>query len=222
MKTLRLKLRFMMILIIGTAAFAAETAPQTHEAKDAKKDIPEAPSPMMVTDGACLSDPAVLEDIQAQKDKIAQDRKDLEARETELKAREQALQDELKKLTAIRDDIEKTNALHKKENEGKVAKLIEILEGMSPKSAAKMLAELDESLAVEAVNRMSTQKISKIMNLIEPQKSSRLSELLAGVARSRMLANNGKATETNVKGGDKNGTNQQNNQSNREPVGKKQ
>jgi hypothetical protein len=88
---------------------------------------------------------------------------------------------------------------------------------MSPKAAAEVLAELDEALAVSAINRMETVKLAKIMNKMEAGKSSRLSEILAGVVRARKGISAPAAshdadvtTEKSAKGGDKNdGQNEQ-------------
>jgi flagellar motility protein MotE (MotC chaperone) len=119
--------------------------------------------------------------------------KALDAREQELKARETALDSEMKKLQSIRDDIAKVDESRGKENDARVAKIVETVETMSPKAAAPLLA--------------------KIMNVMEPHKSARLSELLAGVVRAKSteserapahIASNG-ATETaskSAKGGE--------------------
>lgn len=138
--------------------------------------------------GSCLSDPSVLQEIRAQRESISKTQKELAAKEAELKTREQAIADEMKKLVAIRDEIGKTDALKKKDAQEKVAKIIETLETMSPKASAKMLAELDDSLAVEVLTKMDTTKLAKIMNLLEPKRASKLTEILAGVDRARVLA----------------------------------
>jgi hypothetical protein len=52
-----------------------------------------------------------------------------------------------------------------------------------------MFAELDDSLAVEVLSKMDTEKVAKIMNLLEPKRSSALAEILAGVARAKAVAN---------------------------------
>ncbi|MFL5814641.1 MAG: hypothetical protein ACJ763_13785, partial [Bdellovibrionia bacterium] len=55
--------------------------------------------------GACLSDPSVLDEIRAQRESLAKAQKELAAKEQELKDREKALAEEIKKVQAIRDDI---------------------------------------------------------------------------------------------------------------------
>ncbi len=163
---------------------------------------------------ACLANQTAVEDIRIQREKLEEMRKELAAREAELKAREQAVGDELKKLELARQEIQKLDTLQKKDNETKVAKLVETLENMSPKAGAALLGSLDEALAVTAMQKLTTPKLAKLMNLMEPARSSRLSEVLAGVARARNGAtpaggssnrvdNHANLNHTNKKGGDK-------------------
>jgi len=56
---------------------------------------------------------------------------------------------------------------------------VETVEKMSPKNAAKLLASIDERLAVTAMQRINTPTLAKIMNSMEPQKLSQLTELMA-------------------------------------------
>jgi flagellar motility protein MotE (MotC chaperone) len=127
----------------------------------------------------CLPKSA-LEDIAKRKKELDDREARLTARDQELSAREKAAQDELKKIQAVRSEIEQVQGAKQKENEEKIARIVELLEGMTPKAASQLVATYDERLAVVAMSRMSTQKLSKILNLMEPKRSVRLMELLAG------------------------------------------
>ena len=134
---------------------------------------------------SCLSDPIVLDEIKKKREEIDQKWKELNAHEAELKARETAINEELKKLQDTRDEIAKLEDTQKKGSEEKIAKVVETLENMSPKSSAQMLSTLDDGLAVAAISQMSTQKLAKVMNVMEPARASKLTELLAGVVRAK-------------------------------------
>lgn len=209
---------------------SARSAEQTqgHESAPAPSSSPEtAPAAPAETaaakvsdEDACVIGAAAIEDMRAQREKIQLREKELAQKEGELKALQGAVQDEFKKLEQLRADMAKVETLKKKENEEKVAKIVETLEGMSPKAASQLLGTLDEALAVTAMQRMSTAKLAKVMNVMEPGRSSRLTELLAGVARVRSVlpqsASNGAAVaaDQSRKGGDKNDSN-----SEQQPVG---
>lgn len=157
---------------------------------------------------SCLVDPSAVADLQKERDAIQEKEKTLAAKEAELKAREQALSDEMKKLDETRAQIAASETQKKLELGEKVAKIVETLQTMSPKAASQLLATLDENLAVAAMNQMDTAKLAKMLNLMEPAKSSRLTELLAGVARSkdRVVATISDVNSTR-KGGEKNDSN---------------
>lgn len=202
---------------------------------EAKTEAPKKVSAIRDSSNAtlCIVDQDAIEDIQKRKAELDSKGKELAAKEMELRAKEKALEDELGKLQEIRDEIAKIEDLQKKGSEEKVNKLVETFETMSPKNAAQVIATIDESLAVAAMQKMSTQKLAKVMNVMETQKSSRLSEMLAGVVRARMnrTASRGAAetTSSHTKGGENKDANANNNTGDntannvgREPAGSKE
>lgn len=129
----------------------------------------------------------VLEDIARQKSMLDAQRRELEARENELKAREKALEDEVAKLKEIRKEIVEAETKKRVENEAKVQKLVETIEMMSPKSASKLLADIEEDLAIDVMAKLSTEKLSKLLGQMDVQNSSRLSERYTGyMAKKRV------------------------------------
>lgn len=193
--------RFLTGILLATVGTIAATLVADVKA-ESPQDAHAVSSAPVVNSGsdreACLTQSAI-DDLRSAREKVEQKEKELAARELELKALETAAQEELQKLQQARADILKMDELRKKENEGKVAKIVATVETMSPKSAAQLIAALDEPLATIAIQKMDTVKLAKIMNVMEPGKSSRLTELLAGVNRSIGAGN------LKQKGGEKDG-----------------
>lgn len=133
----------------------------------------------------CLVDEQALMDLKKAREEIEKQKKEILARESELKRRETAMDSEIKKLEVVRDEVNKLKGAFRSENEEKVNKLVETFETMSPKSASQLLATIDENLAIAAMSKMATPKLAKLLNLMESQKSSRLAEGLVGVARKK-------------------------------------
>lgn len=170
----------------------------TEAAADGNNDDSDESSIHKTSDG-CLADAATLEDLRRQKRELEARTRDLSSRESELRARETALADEMKKLVEARDEFSKMDGDRKKENEGKVAKLVETIESMNPKAASALVSAIDEGLAVQAMSRLSTPKLAKMMNVMDPQRSTKLSELLVGVTRAKRVkstSNDGVAAVT--------------------------
>lgn len=192
--------------------FAEEAAPAaTHEIPEAKAETPKSEVPAdakaVAKKGGCLTDEASIADVQELKKELAKREADLKRREDEVAAKEAAVAEELKKLDVVRDEIKSAQALGDAKSEEKVGKLVETFESMSPKAAAAIVASVDERLAVEAMARLSSAKLGKILAAMEPAKSVPLAEKLAGVVRAkRNTASIGAAETTNrVKGGEENG-----------------
>lgn len=203
------------------AVAAAETTSESEATTIAAP--PEPPKRAPASAGGCLLDENALEDLKQKRSELAAKAHELAQKENELKAAKTALEEELKKISAVRDEIEKMQSLNKKDQEEKVGKLVEAFETMSPKAAAQLLASIDEVLAVEAMGRISTQKLAKIMNIMDPGALSKLTEKLAGVTQAKKLASHGalEVTSESKKGGEKNdGQNQPSTQTAPEPTSK--
>ena len=139
----------------------------------------------------CLVDESIIGDLKRIREENAKKEKEFTLRETEIKSREQALAEEIKDIHETRDAINKFRDAKKKENEEKVNKIIETYLVMSPKAVSKILATLDDDLALAALMKMDTDRLAKVMNLMEPARSSRLSELMAGIDKDKNLGKKG-------------------------------
>jgi flagellar motility protein MotE (MotC chaperone) len=198
--------------------FAEDSAKEVLEAKgtgsaaaaplETAEAAAPAPRTSAVKKGGCLTDEASIADVQELKRDLAKRDAELKKREDEISAKESAVAEELKKLDQMRDEIKLAQNLGDSKSEEKVGKLVETFESMSPKSAAAIVSSVDERLAVEAMARLSSAKLGKILAAMDPAKSAPLAEKLAGVVRvkSRNTASLGAAETTNrVKGGEENG-----------------
>jgi flagellar motility protein MotE (MotC chaperone) len=153
---------------------------------------------------SCLVNELAIEDLKKSKAQIEVKEKEIAAKESEIKVKEEALKEELKKLEKIREEIDHLKTAKKKEEDQKVSRLTETVLTMSPRAASKMFVNMDEKLAVDVMLKMDTDKLAKVLGLMDPVNSSRLSELMAGVQKK--VVKNSLGSE--MKGGEqKNGRN---------------
>jgi len=157
----------------------------TNPAEGAVASAPVPPRPAARPKSGCLTDETALSDAVRMRDELAAERQELEKKEAELAAREKALTEELAKIEAVRDEIQAVSGASTAKNEEKIAKLVETFESMSPKSAAQVISNIDEILARDALARLSSAKVGKILAAMDVSKSARLTESLAGVARAK-------------------------------------
>ncbi len=167
------------------AGITDELALSRSQAEGAPVADPAA-TPVEAVDG-CLPR-AALGDLADRRKELEKKEAALLAREQDLAAREKATQEELKKIQQIRSEIDQVQGARTKESDERVARIVEVLEAMNPKAASQLIATYDERLAVQAMGRMSTPKLSKILNVMDPKRSVKLMELLAGGGTSATSA----------------------------------
>jgi flagellar motility protein MotE (MotC chaperone) len=99
-------------------------------------------------------------------------------READLREAEARLKDRLDELAAVRAELdEKLASLDAQEEERRVG-LVKMTEKMRPKEAAPFFGELDDALAVDILDRMSTSKAGKVLAAMPPDRAARLAEML--------------------------------------------
>ena len=153
---------------------------------------------------ACVADKSILDDIKARKESLDNKEAQIQEKEKELAQREAALTEEIKKLEDLRKEISKTQGELDQKQQEKVAKLVEAMEKMSPKSGAQMLAGVNEELAIRTMEGLSTPKLAKILSVLEANRSAEMAELLAYGKKLtiRSPASNGAERNSIRKGGE--------------------
>lgn len=187
-----------------------------------KAELPPSESVKRVSKNGCLVDESAIEDIQNARREISSREQAVKKLELEIQAKEKALKEELARIEAVKEEIKQLNQVTVSQNEEKIAKLVETFESMSPKSAAQVVANIDENLAVESMKRLSSGKLGKILSALDPKKSAVLTERMAGVVRAPNRETASKApvvttaaldgaaaTALSVKGGEENGNRKQ-------------
>lgn len=157
--------RWSLILVLGLLSYVAVV--------HAKSSIVSEPEGQK-----CIVDQNAIEDIEKQKTELKERITQLEQREAELKLKETAAQEELKKLEEIKKDIKSQQTKILEKNEEQVSKLVQTFEKMSPDSVAQILVQIDEGLAVAAIGKLSTERLAKVLAKMKTADSSRLTELL--------------------------------------------
>ncbi len=171
--------------VVSSESDADENADDEDVADDDEEEGSTAKSGKLSHVRGCIVDEVAVQDLKDKKNELDSKEKALAKREAEISAKEKALKDELAKIEDAQKILEGKKVGKKAQDEEKVNKIVETMESMSPKAAATLIANVDEELALLAMTRISTPKLAKVMNLIEPGKAARLSESMAGVQSAR-------------------------------------
>lgn len=169
-------------LVVALSATPEEKAPaQAAATPGPSGEAPKEAAAPVAEKGpnSCLTDIEVIRELKARRDALEAKEKQLDTLRDELKQREALTVEELKKLEAARAELLKIEGAQKSDAEQKVSKLVETLELMPPKASAKVITELEDTLAVATMSRISNLKLAKIMAAMDPKRSSALSQLMA-------------------------------------------
>ena len=123
--------------------------------------------------------------------KLSERKKQLDLREAELSKLEEELQKQkaeldkkLQQLETTRREIASTLKTRVEADGEKVDKLVQMYSNMKPQQAAKVIETLNEDLAVGVLDKMKKKNAADVLNVMDPKKARKLSEILAGYKRA--------------------------------------
>jgi flagellar motility protein MotE (MotC chaperone) len=130
------------------------------------------------------SERAILERLQARRQELEQRAREVEIRESLLKAAERRIES---KVEEVRSNDAKTGAAAAQKAEADAARfkgIITMYEGMKPKDAAKVFDRLEMSVLYDIASQIAPRKMADILGLMQPEAAERLTVELARRAGS--------------------------------------
>ena len=152
-----------------TGSVAAPRPEAKAEAAPANGAPPVAVKPAMTA-----GERAVLESLQQRRQELETRSRELEVRDSLLKAAEKRIEQRLQELKEMEARV---TGVEKKKDEEEAAKfksLVSMYENMKAKDAAKIFDRLDLRILVEVVNAMNARRMSDILGLMTPEAAERL------------------------------------------------
>jgi len=156
----------------------------------AKEDAPKPQAPESKPDGIVFhpeenqqpvspSERAILERLQARRQELETRAREIEIRESLLKAAEKRIESRVDEMKAIEA---KASAVNEQKNEAENARfksIVTMYEGMKPKDAAKVFDRLEMPVLIEIASQIAPRKMSDILGLMSPEAAERLTVELA-------------------------------------------
>lgn len=122
---------------------------------------------------------ALYKDIAERRQAVEKREGELSQREALLKAGERELDQKLRELTAIRNEIEGLLAKQSEEEKTRVDSLVKIYEGMKAVDAARIFNTLDTDVLIQVMSKMSERKSAPILAAMSPERARTVTLLLA-------------------------------------------
>jgi flagellar motility protein MotE (MotC chaperone) len=125
------------------------------------------------------SERAILERLQSRRQELDQRAREVEIRESLLKAAEKRIESKLEEMKALEAKAAGASGQRAEQDAARFKGIITMYESMKPKDAAKVFDRLEMSVLIEIASQIAPRKMSDIMGLMQPEAAERLTVELA-------------------------------------------
>jgi len=136
---------------------------------------------------------AVLESLQQRRQELEGRGREIEVRDSLMKAAEKRIEQRLQELKDAEARLTGSAAKKDEEDAAKFKSLVSMYENMKAKDAAKIFDRLDLRVLVEIVSKMNARRMSDILGLMTPEAAERLTIEIAN--RSGAIGNTNQPAE---------------------------
>jgi flagellar motility protein MotE (MotC chaperone) len=126
----------------------------------------------------------VLQSLSKRRDSLDQRERDIEQREKLLQAAEKKVDEKVTEMNKLKGQIENLLADQQKMQDERITQLVKIYENMKPKDAANIFNEMDFDVLLGIIDKMSTRKVAPVLAAMDP---ARAREISARIAEQKAL-----------------------------------
>jgi flagellar motility protein MotE (MotC chaperone) len=170
----------------------ADITGSTHEPPKAvaKEDAPKPAAPDTKPEGTVIkpeeaqqpvspSERAILERLQSRRQEIEARQREIDIRESLLKAAEKRIESKVEEMKAVETRMSTSAAEQKAAEAQRLKGLVTMYEGMKPKDAARVFDRLEMGVLIEIATQIAPRKMSDIMGLMQSEAAERLTVEMA-------------------------------------------
>jgi flagellar motility protein MotE (MotC chaperone) len=172
----------------------ADITGSTHEKPKEEAAKPAAAPEVAKPDGVVVypeqtqqvsaSERAILERLQSLRQELDARAREIDIRESLLKAAEKRIESRVDELKAVESRITTATGQKAESDSTRFKGIITMYEGMKPKDAARVFDRLEMSVLLEIASQIAPRKMSDILGLMMPEAAERLTVELARRAGS--------------------------------------
>jgi flagellar motility protein MotE (MotC chaperone) len=160
-----------------------------------KEEAPKPAAPESKPEGTVLhpeesqqpvspSERAILERLQARRQELEARQREIDIRESLLKAAEKRIESKVEEMKAVESRMSSSAAEQKEAEVQRLKGLVIMYESMKPKDAARVFDRLEMSVLIEIATKIAPRKMSDIMGLMQSESAERLTVEMARRAGS--------------------------------------
>jgi flagellar motility protein MotE (MotC chaperone) len=125
------------------------------------------------------SERAILERLQSRRQELEQRAREIEIRESLLKAAEKRIESKVEEMKSLEGKAASAAGQRNEQEAARFKGIVTMYESMKPKDAAKVFDRLEMGVLIEIASQIAPRKMSDIMGLMQPEAAERLTVELA-------------------------------------------
>ena len=160
------------------------------EEGEKKEEAPKPAAPETKPDGIVLhpeenqqpvsaSERAILERLQSRRQELEERAREIDIRESLLKAAEKRIESKTEEMKAVESKIAAVSDQKGEAENSRLKGIVTMYEGMKPKDAAKVFDRLEMPVLIEIATQIAPRKMSDILGLMSPDAAERLTVEMA-------------------------------------------
>ena len=155
-----------------------------------KEEAPKPAAPETKPDGIVLhpeenqqpvspSERAILERLQSRRQELEARAREIDIRESLLKAAEQRIESRVQEMRSIEAKASAADEQKSEAENARFKNIVTMYESMKPKDAARVFDRLEMSVLIEIASKIAPRKMSDILGVMSPEAAERLTVELA-------------------------------------------
>jgi flagellar motility protein MotE (MotC chaperone) len=155
-----------------------------------KEEAPKPAAPETKSDGIVLhpeenqqpispSERAILERLQSRRQELEARAREIDIRESLLKAAEQRIESRVQEMRSIEAKASAADEQKSEAENARFKNIVTMYEGMKPKDAARVFDRLEMPVLIEIASKIAPRKMSDILGVMLPEAAERLTVELA-------------------------------------------
>jgi flagellar motility protein MotE (MotC chaperone) len=126
----------------------------------------------------------LLQNLSKRREEIDQREKELDLKVKVLDASEKQINDKIVEMKALQAELEKLLTVYNEKENTQIKSLVKIYENMKPGDAANIFNEMQMSILLEVIDKMSERKVAPVLAAMDPKKARDVTQELAAMRKS--------------------------------------
>ena len=138
----------------------------------------------------------LLQNLTKRRNELDEREKEIELKSKVLDAAELRITSKVDEMKALQTELTRVVAEYKQQQDGEVKSLVKIYENMKPLDAAAIFNEMDMPILLEVIDNMSERKVAPVLAGMDPKRARDVTQELAEMRRGRSALNAAAADAT--------------------------